>query len=69
MPADDAPIVITNRVIYDTLNEHIKANTAWQQAHAASDQNNFARLNVKFYGILGALASVLVTVAAVALHV
>ena len=60
----DEPIVITNRVIYDTLNTHISEVREWQTTHAASDQRSFNSLNIKFYGILAGMLAVLVALGA-----
>lgn len=61
--ADD-PIIITNRVIYDRLNDHIDKNHEWQTEHQRRDDRIQNGLTIKFYGILAGLVSIGIVIAA-----
>lgn len=59
MPDENAPVVITNRDVYELLQKHMEKVDSWQETHAASDTKAFTSLNVKFYGLLAGIVTVL----------
>lgn len=70
MTNTDDPIIVTQRDIYNLLKDHIENVTEWQTAHASSDQKAFTSLNIKFYGILAGIISVLAVIASTgAIHI
>lgn len=66
-----APVVITLRDVYNSVQD-LKGTVSsrfdevedWQHQHQVRDTEMFGSLNVKFYGILAGLSTVLVAVVA-----
>lgn len=64
MPEDrkEPGVLITMRDIYDSVHELREDVTARMDRHEANDSERFSNLNVKFYGVLAALAAAATTV-------
>ncbi|MGZ4518844.1 MAG: hypothetical protein ACXVGB_00300 [Mycobacteriaceae bacterium] len=55
-------LFITLRDVYDLVKKVGDDTLDWQERHAAADAKSFQALNIKFYGILAGIISVLAVV-------